>query len=245
MLDEAEQVDAAEDEMYGEARGDELPEHLRTKQGRLEAIRKAKAQLEQEAADKAAAAARSKQQHKAERRGEDPDDPEVAERCEQAATEAAARAVPKPTAQRNFTDPESRIMKTSDGSFHQCYNVQAVVDEAHQVIVATELSAQAADAPTYPSCWIPPSRTLGCRPGSSRMRATGRTATTRRCSTRRLTATWPPDGSSTTNRSPPRPRPDPQRCDPETADGQKATHQEGAGRLRAAQGSSPSRCSAR
>ena len=57
---------------------------------------------------------------------------------------------PKPEAQRNFTDPDSRIMKTSDGSFHPCDDVQAVVDEAHQVIVATELSAQAADAPHLP-----------------------------------------------------------------------------------------------
>lgn len=151
MLEEAERVDAAEDEQFGDARGDELPEHLRTKQGRLEAIRRAKAELEQEAADKAAEAARTKQQQKAARRGEDPDSDEVVERCEQAATEAATRAVPKPKAQRNFTDPESRIMKTSDGSFHQCYNAQAVVDEAHQVIVATELSAQAADAPHLPA----------------------------------------------------------------------------------------------
>ena len=147
MLDEAEQVDAAEDELYGDARGDELPEHLRTKQGRLEAIRKAKAELETEAADKAADDARAKQRTKAERAGDDPDSDEVIERGEQAAAEAAATAVPKPKAQRNFTDPESRIMKTSDGSFHQCYNAQAVVDEACQVIVATELTAQAADAP--------------------------------------------------------------------------------------------------
>ena len=151
MLDEAEQVDTEEDELYGDARGDELPEHLRTKQGRLEAIRKAKQQLEQEAADKAAEAARAKQRKKAERAGDDPDNDEVIEKCEQAAAEAAARAVPKPKTQRNFTDPESRIMKTSDGSFHQCYNVQAVVDEAHQVIVATELTAQAADAPHLPA----------------------------------------------------------------------------------------------
>ncbi len=150
MLDEAEAVDAAEDEMYGDARGDELPEHLRTKQGRLEALRRAKQQLEEEAAQAAADKARTKERKKAERRGEDPDDPQVIERCEQAADEAAATAVPKPKAQRNFTDPESRIMKTSDGSFHQCYNAQAVVDEAHQVIVATELSAQAADAPHLP-----------------------------------------------------------------------------------------------
>lgn len=151
ILDEAEQVDTEEDELYGDARGDELPEHLRTKQGRLEAIRKAKADLEQEAADKAAEAARAKQRKKAERRGEDPDSDEVIDRCEQAAAEASARAVPKHKAQRNFTDPASRIMKTSDGSFHQCYNAQAVVDEAHQVIVATGLTAQAVDAPHLPA----------------------------------------------------------------------------------------------
>ena len=38
---------------------------------------------------------------------------------------------PKPTAQRNFTDPASRIMKTSDGSFDQCFNGQAIVDSQH------------------------------------------------------------------------------------------------------------------
>ncbi len=56
--------------------------------------------------------------------------------------------MPKPKAQRNFTDPESRIMKTSDGSFHQCYNAQAVVDDAHQVIVATEVGDCASDVGT-------------------------------------------------------------------------------------------------
>ena len=150
ILDEAEAIDAEEDELYGDARGDELPEHLSTKQGRLEAIRKAKAELETEAAEQAADKERAKQRKKAERDGEDPDGPEVIERCEQAAAEAAAAARPKDRAQRNFTDPDSRIMKTSDRSFHQCYNAQAVVDETHQVIVATELTAQAADAPHLP-----------------------------------------------------------------------------------------------
>jgi len=70
-----------------------------------------------------------------------------AEAKERAAT-AGARAVPKPAAQRNFTDPESRIMKTADGSFHQCFNAQAVVDEDHQVIVATDLNNCAADSQT-------------------------------------------------------------------------------------------------
>ena len=129
ILDEAERVDAEEDEPYGDARGDELPEHLRTKQGRLEAIRKAKAELEAEAANQAADKERAKQGKKAEWDGEDPEDEQVAERCEQAAREAADKARPRDKAQRNFTDPESRIMKSSDGAFQQCYNAQAVVDE--------------------------------------------------------------------------------------------------------------------
>jgi len=54
---------------------------------------------------------------------------------------------PKPTAQRNFTDPDSKIMKMSDGAFHQCFNAQAIVDSASQVIVAAELSNRAPDCP--------------------------------------------------------------------------------------------------
>lgn len=57
---------------------------------------------------------------------------------------AVEHAVPKPKAQRNFADLESRIMKTSDVSFHQCFNAQ-VVDGDHQVIVATELDNGAGD----------------------------------------------------------------------------------------------------
>src|SRR3954470_1310054 len=53
---------------------------------------------------------------------------------------------PKPKAQRNFTDPDSRIMKTSDGSFHQCYNGQVVVDSAAQVIIACDAFDAAPDA---------------------------------------------------------------------------------------------------
>jgi hypothetical protein len=47
-------------------------------------------------------------------------------------------------AQRNFTDPESKIMKTGKG-FEQCYNAQAVVEEGEQLIVATALGTNAAD----------------------------------------------------------------------------------------------------
>ncbi len=72
-------------------------------------------------------------------KGEDEDT--VAERVAQ----AGETAVPRPKAQRNFTDPESKIMKTSDGAFHQCFNAQAVVDAAHQVIVAADVTDNAAD----------------------------------------------------------------------------------------------------
>ena len=52
---------------------------------------------------------------------------------------------PKPKAQRNFTDPESRIMMR-DGAFLQAYNAQIAVDEGHQIIVAAALSNQSPDA---------------------------------------------------------------------------------------------------
>ncbi|MFN3924659.1 MAG: transposase, partial [Pseudarthrobacter sp.] len=49
--------------------------------------------------------------------------------------------------QRNFTDPDSRIMKGSDKQFLQAYNAQAVVDSDTQVIVVADVTQQAADAP--------------------------------------------------------------------------------------------------
>jgi hypothetical protein len=52
---------------------------------------------------------------------------------------------PKPKAQRNFTDPDSRIM-VRDGAFIQAYNAQIAVDEEHQIIVAAAVSNQAPDA---------------------------------------------------------------------------------------------------
>ena len=60
--------------------------------------------------------------------------------------EAAARGEtqPKPKAQYNFTDPQSKIMKGADG-FVQAYNAQAVVDAESQVIVAQELSERPTD----------------------------------------------------------------------------------------------------
>ena len=107
LLAQAEAIDKAEDAKFGkDARGDELPQQLRRRESRLAKIREAKQALEDEARERAEQAAREK----AAAKGEDEDS------TAQRVADAAAAAVPKPKAQRNFTDPESRIMKTSDGA---------------------------------------------------------------------------------------------------------------------------------
>jgi hypothetical protein len=137
MLAEAEATDAAEDEEFGaEHRGDELPPELATKEGRLAKLRAAKEAIEAEAREKAA----QKAQEKAKEQGTSEHEARAA------GDEAAARAKPDGRAQRNFTDPESRMMKTTDG-FHYAFNAQAVVDEEAQVVLAHSVSNQAADAP--------------------------------------------------------------------------------------------------
>jgi len=131
-FEEAERVDAEEDELYGpDRRGDELPERLRDRKGRLEAIREAKQALEEEARERETA-----RRAGLEAEGRKPRPPR----------DGRDPYKPKPSAQRNFTDPESKIMKTADGSFHQCFNGQAVVDSKTQVIVAADVSDQAPDA---------------------------------------------------------------------------------------------------
>ncbi len=132
LLEKAEATDRAEDERYGpDRRGDELPAELARRETRLAAIREAKAALEAEAAERERARQAGMREAGREPRKPDPD---------------SEPPTPKPTAQRNFTDPESKIMKTSDGSFHQCFNAQAVVDSHAQVIVAAELTDEAPDA---------------------------------------------------------------------------------------------------
>jgi len=132
VLDNAQATDAAEDAEFGaDRRGDELPAELARRESRLRVIKEAKEALEAEAhAAETARRAELAEQGKTPRTPPDGRDP----------------FKPKPKAQRNFTDPDSRIMKTSDGAFHQCYNGQAIVDDAFQVIVCAELSDQAPDA---------------------------------------------------------------------------------------------------
>ena len=156
LLAEAERIDKAEDKQFGKnRRGDELPEDLRRRETRLKTIREAKAALEAEAAE----AAREQAERKARER--DDDDDTAAGKGDA----AAKAATPKPTAQRNFTDPDSKIMLTGDGAFHQCYNAQAVVDADHQIIIATEVNANAADVNTLVPMTEQILTTTGAAPG--------------------------------------------------------------------------------
>ena len=116
MLRQAETTDRDEDQRYGaNFQGNELPHELARRETRLKKIREAKAALEEEAREKAAA------------EGKDPQE-----------------AKPPAKAQRNFTDPESRIQKTSNG-FLQGYNAQLAVDDLFQVIVAQHVTSAAPD----------------------------------------------------------------------------------------------------
>jgi len=126
----ADEADQAEDAALGADRsGEQLPAWVVHKQQRLAHIREAKAALEAEAAAGEPA-------------------PESADANVQPAPEAASAApappLPAPQAQRNFTDPESRIMKTHDG-WQQCYNPQAAVDADSQIIVATYVTKAGTD----------------------------------------------------------------------------------------------------
>ena len=120
LLRRAGEVNEEEDRRYGkDRRGDELPEELAFRESRLRKIREAKAALEAEARAEA----------------------------EQAESEGRNHpGVPEDKAQRNFTDPDSRIMPGPGGrDFQQSYNCQAVVDSEHQVIVAARATNQPSD----------------------------------------------------------------------------------------------------
>jgi transposase len=113
LLDQAAAADEQEDRQYGNQRGDELPEELRRRETRLAKIKEAKKVIEQRARDKAAEEGQS--------------------------AEEAKRAKPEDKDQYNFTDPESRIMKSGDG-FVQGFNAQAAVEPQLLLIVGQSVT---------------------------------------------------------------------------------------------------------
>jgi transposase len=160
ILDEAAEIDAAEDERFGDRRGDELPAELSSAQGRQKWLREAKrrldAQREREA--RPIPASRPARVREAKRRLEE----ELRTEC--AANEAyeayRARGVMKngrrfgsppkpyqppeqPTGKINVTDPDSRNLKTPRG-YLQGYNAQVVCNE-QQIVLAAEISVSSAD----------------------------------------------------------------------------------------------------
>ncbi len=160
VLEEAAAVDHAEDERYGDARGDELPEQLQTKQGRRGWLREAKHRLDERRAEEARPIARSRPQRLAEAKRRLEEEHRV--QCEANAAyehyrlhgktsdgrRLGKRPKPwkppeRPTGKINLTDPDSRNLKASRG-YVQGYNAQAAVNE-HGIVLAAEITVDSPD----------------------------------------------------------------------------------------------------
>jgi transposase len=174
LIARAEATDAAEDAMHGVGQQpSDLPAELRRREDRRAVIRANREALKKETA-KARAAQLSAQadalrakaiepsvtpkkhdefftkaaQHDAQAADlddDDPDPPAVDSDLPRNTPPMSPDGTPKPNAQRNFTDPDSRIMMR-DGGFLQAFNAQLAVDEAHQIIVAVAVGNQGPDA---------------------------------------------------------------------------------------------------
>ena len=169
LLALAEETDAAEDALYGKGnRGDDLTGEMARREGRLKKIAEAKAALEQEARERAETAKKAaeskredrlkKEQERGRKFGGQPPripDPE--------------QARPEATAQRNFTDPESRIMPDGGrkGSFMQAYNAQIAVDSAGQIIVAAEITQDSNDKRQLAPMLERVEQNMGARPAAA------------------------------------------------------------------------------
>ena len=126
LLAQADDADTADDDQFGDLAGDAIPDEPKRRESRLAKILAAKEALEEAARQKAQDHV-DKMEAEGRRHRTNPDE-----------------AVPDPKAQRNFTDPESKIMKTSNKGFDQCGNAQAVANE-QQILIAADVTDQAND----------------------------------------------------------------------------------------------------
>ena len=137
LLEQAQATDEEEERRYGSEDGYSLPDALAHREQRLKTIKAARGRLEERA--------RQRSESEVKRREE-----EARERAEKGGNPKRYKKepdpTPKPKEQENFTDPDSRIMR--DGAtkgFVQAFNTQIAVDDARQIIVATDLDNQACD----------------------------------------------------------------------------------------------------
>jgi transposase len=160
ILAEAGRIDAAEDERYGDARGDELPEELRTRHGRRRWLREAKKQLEAERTAKEEPIPRDRPERlelchrrlvedwRAEQRGSRAYEAYRARGLKSNGRRLGAppkpyEPPPSPEGKINTTDPDARRMKFGR-NFIPAYNAQAVTT-AEQIIVAAEITTEGGD----------------------------------------------------------------------------------------------------
>jgi hypothetical protein len=137
ILEQAAQADAAEDEQFGDARGDELPAGLADRRSRLERLRRCREELEREEAEAQAAHAAN-----------------LAWRAEWEAEHGRKLTGRKPTPpdpeglsgrKLNVTDPDTRLIGRRGGRSVQGFNVQVVADSG-QIIVAAAVTRSANDS---------------------------------------------------------------------------------------------------
>jgi hypothetical protein len=144
MLRQTAEADQREDQLFGDARGDELPEALASNAGRLARLRQAKAQLEAEATAREQAYQPRVAAHTAAAQANGRKPGQLKRRPSEA---------PNPKVTANITDPDSRFLHTRNGTV-QGYNAQAATS-LNQLVAAAELTNEANDVHQLEPCWLP------------------------------------------------------------------------------------------
>ena len=131
LVQQAQDLDAGEDAVLGSRRGDELPDELARREQRLATIAAAQKRLE--------AAAQAEAEAERQRRAEAEAERQRTGRKRRGREPGPIDDTPDPKAQTNFTDPDLKIMKTSNKGWDYCGNAQAVVDGRCQIILACDV----------------------------------------------------------------------------------------------------------